>query len=95
MGNLGFTYIMASKRNSTLYIGVTNNLKRRIYEHKNNIIPGFTSKYNIHNLVYYEVFPDIKLAIHREKQLKKYYRHKKIQLIDSKNPQWKDLYDQV
>ncbi|OGK57109.1 hypothetical protein A3J15_02465 [Candidatus Roizmanbacteria bacterium RIFCSPLOWO2_02_FULL_38_10] len=86
-----YTYILASKRNGTLYIGVTNNLERRIYEHKNNLIPGFTLKYNIYLLVYYEQIPEINTAIKREKQLKKWNRKWKLDLIERVNPNWNDL----
>jgi putative endonuclease len=87
-----YVYILASKKNGTLYIGVTNNLLKRVYEHKNNIVGGFTQKYNVHNLVYYEVHNDIKNAITREKQMKKWKRQWKIELIEKSNPHWKDLY---
>ena len=86
-------YILASQRNGTLYIGVTNSLIRRIYEHKHGLIEGFTKKYNITILVYYEVFEQITNAIKREKQLKEWNRKWKLELIESKNPDWKDLYD--
>jgi putative endonuclease len=87
-----YVYIMASKKNGTLYIGVTNNLIKRVYEHKNNLVKGFTQKYNIHTLVYYESTPDIKSAIAREKQLKFWHRSWKIALIENDNPNWNDLY---
>ena len=86
-----FVYIMASKQNGTLYIGVTNNLERRIYEHKHNLIKGFTSKYGVHRLVYFEESNDIQAALMREKQLKKWNRSWKIELIEKTNPEWKDL----
>jgi putative endonuclease len=92
MDNYYFVYILASKKNGVLYIGVTSNLKRRIYEHKNNIIRGFTSKYNVHNLVYFEAHQDIKYAILKEKKLKKWNRTWKIRLIEESNSEWKDLY---
>ena len=85
-----FVYIL-SNNSKTLYIGVTNNLERRIYEHKNKLIDGFTKKYNLTKLVYYETFGDITLAIAREKQLKGWLRKKKIELIESMNPDWNDL----
>ncbi|WP_428061174.1 GIY-YIG nuclease family protein [Candidatus Avelusimicrobium stercoris] len=85
-------YILASKRNGTLYTGVTNNLLRRIWEHKNNIVEGFTKKYNVHLLVHYELFTDIQLALAREKEIKQWTRAWKIQLIEKDNPLWKDLY---
>ena len=86
-----YVYIFASDRNGTLYIGVTSNLLKRIYEHKNNLIEGFTSKYKIHNLVYYEITNDIKSAIEREKTIKGWTRNKKVALIESMNPDSKDL----
>ena len=86
-----YVYILASKRNGTLYVGVTNNLLKRIYEHKNKLIDGFTKKYDIYKLVYYEKTNDIHSAISREKQLKKWNRDWKIQLIEKQNPTWQDL----
>ena len=86
-----FVYILASKRNGTLYIGVTNNLIRRVFEHKNGLIEGFTKKNNLNNLVYYDVTTDINGALQREKQLKKWNRRWKLNLIESENPEWKDL----
>ena len=85
-------YILASKRNGTLYTGVTNNLLRRIWEHKNNIVEGVTKKYNVHLLVHYELFTDIRLALAREKEIKQWTRAWKTQLIEKDNPLWKDLY---
>lgn len=85
-------YILASKRNGTLCTGVTNNLLRRIWEHKNNIVEGFTKKYNVHLLVHYELFTDIRLALAREKGIKQWTRAWKTQLIEKDNPLWKDLY---
>ena len=84
-------YILASKRNGTLYIGVTNGLERRVYEHKNNLVEGFTAKYGVHRLVHYEQTDDIHSAIQREKQLKKWNRKWKLELIEKENPDWKDL----
>jgi len=86
-----YVYIMASKRNGTLYIGVTNNLERRVYEHKNNSIKGFTQKYSVHDLVWYETTHDVHSALTKEKQLKKWNRKWKLTLIEEKNPLWKDL----
>jgi putative endonuclease len=86
-----YVYILASKKNGTLYIGVTNNLSRRVLEHKSGIIEGFTKKYNVHTLVYYEPFGDIKDALIREKRLKKWNRAWKIGLIEKSNPKWKGL----
>jgi putative endonuclease len=85
-----FVYILTN-RTRTLYVGVTNNLPRRIYEHRSGEIPGFTSKYKIHRLVYFEEFVDIRQAIAREKEIKGWLRGRKIQLIESVNPRWKDL----
>ena len=85
-----YVYIITNK-SRTLYAGVTNDLVRRMYEHKNKLIPGFTSKYNITQLVYYEATDDIRAAIAREKQIKGWLRRKKIALIESANPTWKDL----
>jgi putative endonuclease len=78
---------------TTIYTGVTNDLKRRIAEHRQKLIKGFTAKYNLINLVYYEVFEDVKEAIAREKQIKAGSRKRKVELIESVNPEWKDLYD--
>ena len=77
--------------NSVLYIGVTNNLPRRLYEHKNHLVKGFTEKYNVHKLVYFEHTGDVRVALEREKQLKKWTRAKKNALIEKTNPLWKDL----
>ncbi|WP_133408339.1 GIY-YIG nuclease family protein [Parashewanella tropica] len=85
-------YILASDRNGTLYIGVTSNLIKRIWEHKNDITQGFSNQYSVHNLVYYEVHENMDSAIAREKQMKKWKRDWKISLIESKNPYWNDLY---
>jgi putative endonuclease len=85
-----FVYIMTN-RSGTLYTGVTNNLTRRILEHKRNLLPGFTSKYNLNRLAYFEEFGDVRAAIAREKQIKGWLRRKKIALVESKNPGWKDL----
>ncbi len=87
-----FVYIIASKINGTLYIGVTSNLVKRVYEHKNKLVEGFTKKYNVHVLVHYETIEDINSAITREKQLKKWKRQWKIELIEKNNPNWRDLY---
>ncbi len=88
----GYVYILASRRNGTLYVGVTSDLKGRVWEHKNDLVEGFTSKYGVHMLVYYEVAGDIRSAITREKQLKKWNRGWKLRLIESFNPTWRDLY---
>lgn len=88
-----FIYILASKKNGTLYIGVTNNLVKRIWEHKEKAVEGFTKKYDVVNLVYYEQTFSVESAIRREKQLKSWNRQWKIDLINKGNPEWKDLYD--
>lgn len=90
-----YVYILASQTNGTLYIGVTNNLARRIYEHKNGIIKGFTEKYHVHRLVYFEETNDIETAIAREKQLKNWRRYWKLDLINKSNPEWKDLANEL
>jgi len=84
-------YIMTNKTNSVLYIGVTNELRRRVKEHKNGQIEGFTQKYKLHKLVYYENFSDVNMAIAREKQLKGWTRVKKERLIENMNPEWNDF----
>jgi putative endonuclease len=87
-----FVYILASGRNGTLYIGVTSDLIKRIYEHKNNLVEGFTKKYHVHDLVYFEETNDVYAALTREKQLKKWNRAWKLRIIEEKNPNWRDLY---
>ena len=87
-----YVYILASKKNGTLYIGITSNLIKRIYEHKNSLVEGFTQKYCVHRLVYYEATNDVESAITREKRLKKWHRKWKIDLIEKNNPEWRDLY---
>jgi len=88
-----YVYIATNKYNSVLYTGITNNLYRRIYEHKHKIVKGFTNKYNITKLAYYEIFDNAEFAIIREKQIKAGSRRKKIDLIKTINPDFKDLYD--
>jgi putative endonuclease len=95
MKKKAFVYIMTNKRNTVLYTGVTSNLIKRVYEHKEKLVEGFTKKYNINKLVYYEVFDDITNAITREKQIKAGSRRKKIELIESVNKEWKDLYEDL
>jgi len=90
-----YVYMMTNIRNTVLYTGVTNDLIRRVYEHKEKLVNGFTKKYKIAKLVYYEVFEDIENAILREKQIKAGSRQKKIQLINSINTEWRDLYDEL
>ena len=86
-----YVYILSNWDDSVLYIGVTGNLLRRLYEHQNGLVDGFTKQYNIHKLVYYETTNDVYSATSREKQLKKWRREKKNQLIETVNPQWRDL----
>jgi len=88
----GYVYIMSNKPQGTLYIGVTSDLSRRIYEHREKLIEGFTSRYDLHFLVYYEAYDDIRLAIQREKNLKHWPRAWKLALIHEQNPEWNDLY---
>lgn len=88
-------YILASKRNGTLYVGVTSDLRKRIWEHREGFVEGFTKKYNVHRLVYYELFDDMYNAITREKRLKKWNRAWKIRLIEEKNPYWDDLWQHI
>ena len=90
-----YVYILANKRNGTLYTGVTNDLTKRAYEHKNNLIEGFTKKYHVHRLVYYEETKDVYSALTREKRLKKWKRNWKLDLIEKVNPDWEDLYYQL
>ena len=91
--NQAYVYILTSQRNGTLYIGVTSDLIKRIYQHRNNVTEGFTNKYKVHRLVYFESTPSITEAILREKKLKKWHRQWKIELIEKDNPEWMDLYE--
>ena len=86
-----WTYIMVSARNGTLYIGVTNDLSRRVWEHREGLVPGFTKKYDVKMLVYFEIFEDVNAAIHQEKLWEKWKRRWKIELIEKRNPEWHDL----
>ena len=88
-------YIMTNKRNGTLYTGVTSNLVKRVYEHKEGVVPGFTKKYDCKQLVYYETHESMDNAITREKQIKSGSRDKKLALIESMNPEWNDLYEEI
>jgi putative endonuclease len=88
-------YILTNKKAGTLYIGVTSDLVKRVHEHKSHVITGFTHKYNLHGLVYFEIHNDMVSAITREKQLKKWNRQWKIELIEKHNPNWKDLYSSI
>ena len=93
--NSYYVYIMTSKRKGTLYIGVTNNLSGRVFEHKNDFVEGFTKKYHVHILVYYEDCHDVESAIQRELQMIKWNRQWKISRIKMQNPEWRDLYDEI
>lgn len=95
MPNSYYVYIMASKRNGTLYTGVTNDLIKRVWQHKQDLVEGFTKKYQCHMLVYFEETSDVMSAIAREKQLKKWKRQWKLQLIEKDNPDWRDLYSDL
>ena len=86
-----YIYILTNKTDEVMYIGVTNDLSRRLYEHKNGLIDGFTKKYNVYKLVYFEEYLDVEEAISREKQLKRWIRIKKNQLVETQNPMWNDL----
>ena len=88
-------YILASQRNGTLYVGVTSNLVRRIWEHKNHLTPGFTSRYFVSHLVWYEPHPSMASAISREKAIKKWNRRWKLELVEKDNPEWRDLYPTI
>ena len=90
-----YVYILASKRNGTLYTGMTSNLHKRIWQHKNKLLPGFTEKYKVTNLVYYEIHEDPVGAITREKQIKKWNRVWKMKLIETENPEWCDLFESL
>ena len=87
-----YVYILTNRKNGTLYIGVTNNLIKRVFEHKNKVFKGFTEKYDINKLIYYECYDNIEYAIQREKRMKKWNRNWKIELIEKNNKEWKDLY---
>lgn len=95
MTKYSYVYILASKRNGTLYVGITSDLVKRVYEHKNDFVKGFTQRHQVHSLVYYEQFEDIKEAIAREKRLKKWNRAWKLKLIEEMNPRWEDLYYKI
>jgi len=95
MSKLYYVYILASGRNGTLYIGVTNNLVRRVWEHRESLIEGFTTQHGVKHLVHFEPFEDVNAAIHREKRLKKWKRQWKIDLIQKKNVGWDDLYEEM
>lgn len=88
-------YVLASKRNGTLYIGVTSDLRKRVWEHRNDVVDGFTKRYGIHRLVYYELHADMESAIRREKQMKKWNRAWKLELIEKQNTDWQDLWEKI
>ncbi len=90
-----YVYILASRPNGTLYVGVTNDLIKRVWQHKQNLIEGFTNRYQVHQLVYFETASDVTVAIQREKQVKKWTREWKVRLIERTNPDWKDLYEEI
>jgi putative endonuclease len=95
MDKSAYVYILASDRNGTLYTGVTSGLVKRVYDHKQKLVDGFTKKYRVNKLVYFETFDDIESAIVREKQIKHWPRQWRIKLIEKNNPEWIDLYDQI
>ena len=95
MAKPGYVYILASRRNGTLYVGVTSDLMKRVWEHKTDAVPGFTRKYQVHKLVYFEDFDAIEDAIVREKRIKEWKRAWKIRLIEDRNPEWHDLYEDI
>jgi putative endonuclease len=90
-----YTYILASQKNGTLYVGVTSDLIKRVWQHKNKAADGFTAQHNVTILVYYEIFDSIEEAIKREKRMKKLYRKEKLALIEAMNPDWNDLYNEI
>ncbi len=90
-----YVYILAKERNGVLYIGVTSDLIKRVWEHKNNVMEGFTKRYQVHDLVYYEEYGSVEVALNREKRLKEWKRQWKIDLIESTNPYWNDLYPKI
>ncbi len=90
-----YVYILASRRNGTLYVGVTGDLVKRVYEHKSDLVDGFTKKYQVHNLIHYEQCNGVNEAIAREKQIKNWPRKWKLRLIEASNPDWKDLYEEI
>jgi putative endonuclease len=90
-----YVYILASRRNGTLYVGVTNDLVKRVHEHKADFVQGFTKRYGVHSLVYYESTSDVASAIQREKQIKKWNRAWKLRMIERQNPNWDDFYNDI
>jgi putative endonuclease len=90
-----YVYLLASRCNGTLYAGITNDLVRRVWEHKNDAVEGFTKRYQVHHLAWFEQTDDVAAAIVREKQIKKWHREWKLRLIEETNPEWKDLYEEL
>jgi len=90
-----YVYILASRKNGTLYVGITNDLARRVYDHRNHVLKGFTTTYGVYSLVHYETYTNIHDALTREKRLKKWKRQWKINLIEKENPEWADLYSKI
>ncbi len=95
MEKQAYIYFMSNRYNKVLYVGITSNLIKRVWEHKNQVVDGFTKRYNLYKLVYYEIYDDIETAINREKQIKSWPRKKKIVLINAFNPSWDDLYEKL
>jgi len=95
MNRQSAAYILASKRNGTLYVGVTSDLIKRVWEHKNNVVKGFTERYSVHQLVWYELHETMESAIRKEKMLKNWKRAWKLELIERSNPNWQDLYEEI
>ena len=91
----GYVYMLASRKNGTLYTGVTSDLQRRAWEHREGVVGGFTAKYGVRQLVWYRDYPDIRDAIDDEKRIKRWHRKWKLALIEGMNPQWRDLYDEI
>lgn len=90
-----YVYMLASKRNGTLYVGITSELKQRVWQHKHNLVSSFTKKYEVHSLVFFEMIENPQSAIQFEKRLKRWRRKWKLQLIEEMNPEWKDLYNDI
>src|SRR5690606_9555764 len=95
MEKQAYIYFMSNRYNKVLYVGITSNLIKRVWEHKNKVVDGFTKRYNLNKLVYYEIYDDNETAINREKQIKSWPRKKKIVLINAFNPSWDDLYEKL
>ena len=92
---LGYVYLLASRRNGTLYVGVTSDLVKRVWHHKNDLVEGFTKRYGVHTLVWYEVHESMESAIRRERAIKEWKRAWKLALIEKENPTWQDLYEEI